>query len=272
MNVRKDGMDFPVRLKSSFLYNAEGAPVNRISIVEDISEQKRAENEIKKYLERLESTKVDLETVHEELRLANIETIYVLTRIAEYRDADTAEHIKRIGLYSRLMADYLGLDSAFCELMMYASPMHDVGKIGIPDALLLKDGPLTGHEFLVMKQHTTIGSTLLRTNHRNPILELASEIAHSHHERWDGTGYPLGISGEKIPLSARITMLADHYDALRSNRPYRKGLGHKETAAIILTGDVRTKPTHFDPELLAKFERLQSDFDDVFNDFSLDVG
>ncbi len=146
--------------------------------------------------------------------------------------------------------------------------MHDVGKIGIPDALLLKNGPLAGQEVAMMKQHTIIGATLLRTNHKNKTLEMASEIALSHHERWDGSGYPHGLAGETIPLSARITTIADQYDALRSLRPYRKGFSHEETVSIMLKGDGRTMPGHFDPELLEAFRKIENDFYAVYEEFS----
>ena len=186
------------------------------------------------------------------LRTAYEETIYTLCRAAEYKDEDTGNHIQRISYYTARLAEMLGMGSGFVEQIFHASPMHDIGKIGIPDRVLLKPGSLTPEEIVVMKTHPTLGGEIL-ANCQSPYLVMGSEIAIAHHERWDGGGYPAGIKGEKIPLSARIVNICDQYDALRSKRPYKRAMSHQETMHIIATGDGRTMPSHFDPQVHQMF-------------------
>jgi putative two-component system response regulator len=238
INKRSDGTNLPVLLKSVPIMDVNGIPKGVISISEDITGKKERELEI----------------------------IHVLTRTAEYRDKHTANHIKRIGLFSKYIAEKLGMDHAFCQDIEYASAMHDVGKIGIPDKILLKEAALTEEEFNVIKQHTTIGADLLSTNTSNNIILLGKEVALNHHEKWDGTGYPAELKGNDIPLIARIVAFADHYDALRSGRPYRKGLSHDEVAEILINGDGRTMPSHFDPDILKIFVSNHTMFDAMFKD------
>lgn len=192
------------------------------------------------------------------------DTVQTLTRAAEYRDVETGVHIQRVGYYSRLVADRLGLDEGFRETVFYAAPMHDMGKIAVPDQILLKPGRLEGEEVPVMNNHTVWGEQILQSGN-SPYLQMGAEIARSHHERWDGTGYPDGLAGEAIPLSARIMSLADVYDALRSRRPYKPPFDHPTAVRIILEGDDRTDPAHFDPEVLAAFRRGAEDFAAIFD-------
>ena len=191
------------------------------------------------------------------------EIIERLTAAAELRDEDTGLHISRVGMYAKRIALYLIMDESFVNDISVASAMHDVGKIGIPDSILLKPGPLTDEEFATIKQHTTIGERILKGSPHS-MLKMGATIAATHHERWDGTGYPAGLQGEEIPLEGRIVMLVDQYDALRNSRVYKSALDHVKTCDIILNGDGRTSPQHFDPKVLAAFNETKGDFADIF--------
>ncbi len=151
-----------------------------------------------------------------------------------------------------------------------AARLHDVGKIGIPDAILRKPGPLTAEEWAVMQRHTEIGEAILSQSHSSRELKMATEIAGGHHEHWDGSGYPRGLAGESIPIAARITQIADVYDALRSCRPYKTRMSHEEAFSIILNGDDRTRPEHFDPRLLEVFDRQEALFASIFDSLQED--
>jgi putative two-component system response regulator len=191
------------------------------------------------------------------------EAIRTLTRAASYKDEETGAHVARISFYTVELAQALGLDAEFCDTIHYASPMHDVGKIAIPDAILGKPGPFEPHEWEIMKTHAALGGQLLRGSD-SPYLVMGAEIAAGHHERWDGGGYPLGLKGEAIPLSARIMNICDQYDALRSKRPYKPAFSHEKALEIITVGDGRTMPSHFDPAILAAFKGCTERFRDIF--------
>jgi putative two-component system response regulator len=194
----------------------------------------------------------------------SIEVIERLTAVAEFRDTDTGSHIARIGLYASKIAEHIGMDGNFIENITFASPMHDLGKIGIPDNILLKPGSLTKEEFEIMKAHTTIGEKML-SGSSYPVLHMAASIALNHHERWDGSGYPRGLRGEDIPVEGRIVMLVDQYDALRSKRPYKELLDHDTVVKIMVEGDGRTRTEHFDPQVLDAFITLADTFDGIYS-------
>lgn len=187
--------------------------------------------------------------------------VFALARAAEVNDEDTGNHILRVGEYCALIAEELGLDNTFVEQIRFQATLHDVGKLYVDCSILKKHGPLTPEEWEIMRLHTTHGARIIG---EHPMLRMAHDIAICHHERWDGSGYPAGLKGEQIPLSARIMNIADQYDALRNARVYKPAFDHRKSCAIITTGDGRTLPAHFDPEVLAAFSRIADRFDEVY--------
>jgi len=202
-----------------------------------------------------------------ELESSFKETLLTLLRAAEYRDDETGAHVRRISYYAEHLSTVMGKPDAFAKLIFHASPMHDVGKIGIPDAILLKPGGFEPEEWEIMKSHATIGHNILK-DHSSPHLQMGAEIAQCHHERWDGGGYPQGLKGEAIPLPARIMQICDVYDALRSERPYKKAFDHATAYNIITKGDGRTEPGHFDPDVLAAFTSSADQLAVIYADHS----
>jgi len=176
------------------------------------------------------------------------ETIFCLAKAAEYRDPETGAHILRMAHYSAHIARHMGLAPEQQDLLLQAAPMHDIGKVGTPDLILLKPGKLSVEEFAVMKQHATIGYEILNAN-SSPLLKVAAEIAHTHHEKYDGSGYPRGIRGDEIALFGRIVAVADVFDALTSERPYKKAWS-VELASQWLRDNAGT---HFDPACVTAF-------------------
>lgn len=199
--------------------------------------------------------------------------IVAMASLAETRDNETGDHIRRTQCYVRVLAEYLKktpkysevIDDRTVEMLYKTAPLHDIGKIGIPDHILLKPGKLDEAEFEIMKTHATLGYDAIcraercMTDIEDSFLQFAREIAYGHHEKWDGSGYPQGLAGEEIPLSARIMAVADVYDALISNRVYKAGMPHEKAAMIILEG----RGGHFDPEIVDAFDALQSAFRDI---------
>jgi len=225
----------------------------------------RNQLELKRHRDHLE------EQVRErtrELALTREATIESLATLAEFRDSETGGHIKRTRAYVRLLAEQLRHHPRFADLrdpdvieqLHLSAPLHDVGKVGVPDAILLKPGKLTDPEFEIIKSHTTIGATTLQKAHdrhpKNAFLRMGIAIARSHHEKWDGSGYPDGLAGEDIPLSARIMAVADVYDALRAERRYKQAFSHEKSVEIITD----SSGTHFDPILVEAFLREAESF------------
>lgn len=245
-------------------------PVNKEDIIARINSMLR----LKSYQDEITAQNILLERkVRErtlELEESRLDIIWRLAKMAEFRDYDTGNHIVRVGYYCRVIAEAIGLEQKFIETLFMTSPLHDIGKIGIPDNILLKPGKLSPEEFEIMKKHCTIGAEMLQHDCKckdallserglhihtttsdgiNPLLKMASTIALSHHERWDGTGYPSGLEGDKIPMESRIVALADVYDALCSVRPYKPAFTEEESLAII--SDKAGK--YFDPVVYEAF-------------------
>jgi putative two-component system response regulator len=210
-----------------------------------------------------------------ELALTQEVTIDSLAALAEYRDPETGAHIMRTKHYILLLATQLrghprfraALDDTTIDLLHKSAPLHDIGKVGVPDTILLKPGSLTREEFEEMTRHTIYGRDAIAGAERklggNSFLRIAKEFAHTHHEKWDGSGYPQGLKGEEIPLAGRLMALADVYDALISKRPYKPAYPHQEAVRIITQGDGRTMPHHFDKDVLATFVSQGDAFRDI---------
>lgn len=196
--------------------------------------------------------------LNENLKNAYLDTIFRLAMAAEYRDNETGFHVKRMSHYSAVIAEKMGLPDPYVEKILYAAPMHDIGKIGIPDRILKKEGPLTSEEFDIMKLHTTYGARILGGS-SSGILQLSEEIALCHHEKWNGKGYPNGIKGEDIPLSGRIVAVADVFDALTSKRCYKNAYSVEKTLRML----EEERGNYFDPKVLDAFLRGMDDIKQI---------
>jgi len=216
----------------------------------------KLESEVKEKTEQLRAA-------FEKLEMASLDTIYRLAMAAEYKDEDTGAHTKRMGYYSAALARQMGFEEKKINEILYAAPMHDIGKIGIPDNILLKPGKLDEDEWIIMKQHTTIGAKILEGSDTE-FIKLAEVIALTHHERWDGTGYPRGLKGSDIPIAGRITTIADVFDALVSKRPYKKPFSIEKSFEIIRQDCGK----YFDPKVVDAFFAIEKEILEIRNKYS----
>lgn len=202
---------------------------------------------------------IDMTVSHEVAMRSRVQLYQTIADLAELRDDDTGNHMKRVGLFAKMLAREYGMNQKYCEDIEVFAPMHDIGKVGILDSILRAPRKLTPEEFEIMKTHTLLGYNIIKGKEE---FEMAAAITLHHHERFDGTGYPHGLEGKNIPLSAQITAIADVYDALRSKRPYKEPWTHADTVAQIVKGS----GSHFDPDLIRLFSRLNERFEAVFNE------
>lgn len=230
---------------------------------------------LKQYREELEEKNKNLESQvinkMQEIYEAQLSTIFAISKLAESRDDDTGKHIERVSTYSKILAEFLlnsinnnyKIDEIFCKNIYYSSSLHDIGKIAIPDNVLLKTGKLDSREYEIIKTHTTIGANnlkeVLKMYPNNSFITMGVEIAQNHHEHWDGSGYPSGLKHEKIPLSARIVAIVDVYDALCSERVYKKALSHEDALSFIK----EKSGIYFDPYLVDIFISHSNIFENI---------
>ncbi len=250
--------------------------------VKNVLSAKAYQDHLAQYSERLEQ---QVEARTKELVRSREEAIHCLARAGEYRDDDTGHHVTRVGLYSAIIAEELGFAKPEIELIQQAAQLHDVGKIGIPDAILHKPGKLEPHEFNIIKQHCGIGQNIINpltpeessqlsehttvgmmimSSTNSPVLKMAALIASTHHEKMDGSGYPQGLSGEDIPIEGRIVAVADVFDALSSPRPYKKAFTLEKCLAILKEG----RGTHFDAKALDAFFARLDDIIRIRDDYA----
>ncbi len=232
-------------------------------------ELKTAQDQLKRSKETLENT-VEMRTrelrdaleevtrAQREIQGAHLDTIRRLTLAAEYKDHDTAGHIERIGRYSQIVGMAMHLQPGIVDLMLHATPMHDVGKLGIPDQILLKPGPLDESERAIMNTHTTIGGQIL-SGSTSPVIQMGERVALTHHEKWDGSGYPAGLSGEEIPVEARVCSVVDFFDALTMDRPYRKAVANDKVVEMIVEESGRS----FEPAVVDVFVSVREDIERI---------
>lgn len=268
-SIKRQALD----MGATDLLNKPVDPQDLVARIRSVLRLKSCHDELKSHNEILEQ-RVNERTA--ELAASRLDIIWRLGKAAEYRDEETGNHVVRVGYYCRTLARAMGMEPDFAETLFLASPLHDIGKIGIPDSILLKRDVLSDPEWEVMKRHCQIGGAILQNDprprstrpaslgesaapfarSRNPMLAMAASVALTHHERWDGTGYPAGLEREQIPLESRIVAVADVYDALRSERPYKRAQTEAESFDIIASESGR----QFDPEVYTAFEGVADEF------------
>ena len=236
-----------------------GHSIERAEMLDQIKQKNRA---LSVRNRQLANQRAQIEALQEETEDAFRVSVTLLARAAEIHDEETGNHIIRVNEYSYFIAKTLGMDDQWCDDIRYSAQLHDVGKMSVDAAVLKKKGGLDAAEREEMDRHTVYGYQILSAS---PRLSLGAEIALNHHEKWDGTGYPNGVAGDAIPLSARIVQMADIYDALRSERPYKPSFSHSKTIKILTRGDDRIDPAgHFDPTLVRLFSDHHKAFDKIW--------
>lgn len=232
-------------LKASFMTTSE-------KLIKDIHRQEkimaRSDKRQKQEYDELQARLAEVQSLQNEIEETQKEVVFTMGAIGESRSKETGNHVKRVAEYSYLLARYYGMDEKEAEMLKQASPMHDIGKVAIPDSILNKPGGFSEDEFVIMKRHAEIGYTMLNKSTR-PLLQMAATLAHEHHEKWNGKGYPRGISGEEIHIYGRITAIADVFDALGSDRCYKKAWDDERIFALFR----EERGQHFDPKLVDIF-------------------
>ena len=268
INRRRPGLNEPARFTPAQrelilpFNHIVGSTIDRALMFERIVDKNA---KLRERNRTLDAQRAQIAALQNETEDAFKLTINLLARAAEIHDEDTANHIQRTNEYSYVLARRLGMSDAFCDEIRYSAQLHDVGKMSVNTALLKKPGALEPHERDEIILHSDYGYQILCHSDR---LQMAAEIAQSHHEQWGGGGYPNRLVGEQIPIAARIVALADVYDALRAERSYKPAFSHARTRKILLEGDERLDPTsHFDPKLLAVFAEHHGELDDVWRAF-----
>jgi putative two-component system response regulator len=216
--------------------------------------KKRLANQNEILEHRVSERTAQLREAFGKLKEASLDTIYRLTRAAEYRDDDTGAHVLRMSNYSAAIARALGLNEEVVEGILHAAPMHDIGKIGIPDRILLKPGRLDEDEWKIMRRHCKFGANILEGSETD-VIRLGATVALTHHEKWNGSGYPRGLKGEEIPVEGRIVAVADVYDALTSERPYKKAFSHEKATSILR----EERGRHFQEKVVDAFFEVESE-------------
>jgi PAS domain S-box-containing protein len=256
----KEGSILYIEASVALLRDSENVPIGYRGVLRDRTEKKKLE--------------MDLLESYRKIQAARAATILGLAKLAEYRDEGTGTHLERIREYAKVIAaqiarspKYKGhIDQQYIDDIYQSSILHDIGKVGIPDALLLKPGELTEEEYKVIKRHTLMGGDAIKAIESQiagkSFLYMGKEIAYHHHEKWDGSGYPRGLKGDEIPMSARIIALADVYDALTTKRFYKKAFSHKKAREMI----IRLKGKHFDPEIVDAFLSVEHVFKRIRKD------
>ena len=237
---------------------------NILSARKEVASEMARRAEAAMLKEQVSLNEAEISSLSRNIEVAYAEALACLAAAAEYKDPETGQHITRIGEYAASLARKMGWTDEWCEMIRLAAPLHDVGKVGMRDAVLLKEGPLDEEEARHMREHPETGYKILSVS-EYPTMKMAARIARCHHERWDGTGYPRGLKGSEIPVEASITTLVDVYDALRSARPYKPAFDHEKVMDIILRGDGRTAPEHFRPDVLSAFEEAAEDMAAIFD-------